>query len=54
MAIMEATMKMPPPPAPVKTRPTMKCSKVVDVEVTAAPIQMSMVEKNMQSLGLNT
>jgi hypothetical protein len=54
IAMMLATMKMPPPPAPVTMRPTIKCWKDTEVEVMADPIQINMVEKNMHRRGLNT
>jgi hypothetical protein len=47
-------MKIPPPPAPVTTRPKMKCSNDTDVDVITDPILINMVEKNMHSRGLNT
>jgi hypothetical protein len=54
IAMMLATMKMPPPPAPVTMRPIMKCSKETDVDVIIEPMQISMVEKNIQRRGLKT
>jgi hypothetical protein len=54
IAMMLATMKMPPPPAPVTTRPKIKCSKEIDVDVMTDPILINMVEKNMHRRGLNT
>lgn len=54
MTMMLATMRIPPPPAPVKARPTRKTLKVVESPVMAVPIHIRVVEKNMQSRGLNT
>lgn len=54
IAMMLATMNIPPPPAPVTTRPMMKWSKVVDVEVIIEPMLMRMVDENMQKRGLKT
>jgi hypothetical protein len=54
IAMMLATMKMPPPPAPVTMRPMIKCSKDTEVDVMVDPIQINMVEKNMHRRGLNT
>ena len=54
IAMMLATMKMPPPPAPLTTRPMIKCSKDTDVDVMADPMAINMVEKNMHKRGLNT
>jgi hypothetical protein len=51
---MLATIKIPPPPAPVNARPTRNILKVFASPVTKVPIQINMVEKNMQSRGLKT
>jgi len=54
IAMILATMKMPPPPAPVITRPKTKCSNDTEVEVMINPVLINMVEKNMHRRGLNT
>ena len=54
IAMMLATMKIPPPPAPVITRPKMKCSNDTEVDVTTDPIHIIIVEQNMHSRGLKT
>jgi hypothetical protein len=54
MTMILATMRIPPPPAPVNARPTMKVLKEFEIPVMAVPIQIKTVEKNMQSRGLNT
>lgn len=47
-------MKMPPPPTPVHTLPTTNVSKETAVAVMVVPMQIIMVEQNMQRRGLNT
>jgi hypothetical protein len=53
-AIMSATVRIPAPPAPVITRPTMKVLKLLEREVTMEPMHMITVEKNMQRRGEKT
>jgi len=54
IAMMLATMKMPPPPAPVIARPKTKCSNDTEVDVMINPTLINMVEENMHNRGLNT
>jgi hypothetical protein len=51
---MLATIKIPPPPAPVKARPTRNISNESENPVTAVPMQIMRVEENMQRRGLKT
>jgi hypothetical protein len=51
---MLATIRIPPPPAPVKARPIRNILNVFENPVMAVPMQIIRVDENMQRRGLKT